>query len=100
MHVQSDFSHISSRNGGLYAECQTIEIDWHGQKRTVRKLNEEEAMAKISAEYGFEFGTIEIIGDCWYEATDWNYFKFTVRNRWKYEVHNYGALEVLDWYSK
>ena len=99
MYIKSDFDCISSKEDKLFAECKTIEIEWRGEKRQVRKLNEEEAMAKISAEYGFEFGTIKIIGDCWYEATDWNYFKFTVRDKWKYEVHDYGALEVLDWYD-
>lgn len=85
--------------GRIWRECETIEIDNHGQKAIVRKLDDLEARACISAEYGFEMGSIKIEAPCWYEATDWNYFKFSVGGRWKYEVENYGPLKVLDWYE-
>jgi len=85
--------------GRIWRECETIEIDNHGKKVRVRKLDDLEAKACISQEYGFEISAIKIEAPCWYEATDWNYFKFSVNGRWKYEVQNYEALKVIDWYE-
>lgn len=87
-------STISYENGKAYIEHELIEIDNHGKQIKVRKLNEMEAKALISNEYGFEFNSIRITGACWYEATDMNYFLFSV-NGWKYEVKNFEALKIL-----
>lgn len=79
----------------MWVDCETIEIDSCGKKVKVRLLSELEAKALISQEYGFELNSIKIIGQCWYEATDWNYFEFMVKG-WKYRVKNFGALELIE----
>ena len=63
-------------------------------KDYVRALCVDEAKALIAKEYGFEYNSIEIGDVCWYDATDYNYFRFAVGGR-KYEVKNFGALTVV-----
>jgi hypothetical protein len=50
--------------------------------------------ALISGEYGFEYNGIDISDVCWYNATDYNYFSFSVKG-WEYEVENFGALKAV-----
>ncbi|MDK2902450.1 MAG: hypothetical protein PWQ93_369 [Clostridiales bacterium] len=83
------------KNGRMLQECETVEIDNHGCKVRVKKLSDLEAKAYISMEYGFEMGAIWIEGPCWYDATDWNYFRFSVRG-WHYEVRDFGPLQIVD----
>jgi hypothetical protein len=85
---------ITYENGKAYVEHELIEIDNHGKPAKVMKLSEQEAKALISKEYGFEFNSIRITGTCWYEATDWNYFLFSV-NGWQYEVKDFEALKIV-----
>lgn len=85
---------IIHENGKAYVERELMEIDNHGKPTKVRKLNEQEAKALISREYGFEYNSIQIIGACWYEATDMNYFHFRV-NGWQYEVKDFEALTII-----
>lgn len=82
--------------GRMWQECDTMEIDNHGKTITVRKLSELEAKALISQEYGFEMSAIRIEAPCWYEATDMNYFRFSVKGRWTYEARHFEALQVID----
>jgi len=84
---------------GFWRETPLLEIDNHGRPTKVCVLSEEEARAKLSAEYGFDYNAIRIEATCWYEATDWNYFKFSVFGI-MYEVHNYDVPVVLDSESK
>ena len=63
-------------------------------KSEVTVLCVDEAMALIAREYGFEYNSIRIRDICWYAATDWNYFRFSVAG-WEYEVRDFGALEVV-----
>lgn len=79
-------------------EIKTMEIvnpHSHGGKNRVEALDIPTAKALISHEYGFEFNSIQIEGVCWYDATDYNYFRFSVCG-WQYEVKNFGLLEVVD----
>lgn len=87
-------SMIIYENGKAYTEHEQIEIDNHGKQIKVRKLSEQDAKALISNEYGFEFNSIKIIGTCWYEATDMNYFQFSVKG-WQYEAKDFEALKIL-----
>ena len=87
-------SFISYENGKAYVEHELIEIDNHGKPTKVMVLSEQEAKAKISNEYGFEYNIIKITGTCWYEATDMNYFHFSVKG-WQYEVKDFEALTIL-----
>lgn len=86
---------MMDRTGKMWQECEIIKVESLGKLVPVRKLSELEAKACISQEYGFELNSIKIEAPCWYEATDWNYFKFSVKGR-KYEVKNYGALKVIN----
>lgn len=95
----SNIDFITYRDGHMYREAPVIEVELHNRKHTVRVLHEDEAKAKICEEYGFEYGAIRIEATCWYEATDMNYFKFSVGGRWVYEAEDYGALKLLDYYD-
>ena len=86
---------IVCSNGEMYESFDTIVIDNLGKPTRVRALTQLEARALISAEYGFELSSIKIICQCWYEATDWNYFEFNVKG-WKYRVRNFEALELIN----
>ncbi|OQB15747.1 MAG: hypothetical protein BWY15_00460 [Firmicutes bacterium ADurb.Bin193] len=77
----------------VYAEHDLITIDNHGKPIKVMVLSDQEAKALISEEFGFEYGSIKIEDVCWYEATDWNYFRFSVKG-WQYEARDYG-LSIL-----
>jgi hypothetical protein len=57
-------------------------------KTQVAALTHMEARAMIAQEYGFEFGHIKIEGICWYCASDYNHFSFSVRGR-RYEADDY-----------
>ena len=84
-----------SHAGDHLSEYETVDIkDGFGKPCKARKLYNDEARAKISQEYGFEYNSIKITGDCWYQATDWNYFKFHV-HCWDYEVKDFGALQII-----
>jgi len=85
---------ISYQDGKAYSEHELLEIVNHGKPARVMVLSEQEAKALISEEYGFEYNSIKIEDICWYEATDWNYFRFSVRGR-QYEVKNYETLTIL-----
>lgn len=87
-------SSILYENGMAYVQQELIEIDNHGKQIKVRKLSEQEAKAHLSCEYGFEFNSIKITGTCWYEATDMNYFLFSVIG-WQYEAKDFEALKIL-----
>lgn len=82
-----------------YREYPLIEVELDSGVHKVRVLSEYEAKAKICEEYGFAYGAISIEATCWYEATDMNYFKFSVGGRWVYEAKDYGPLELLDYYD-
>lgn len=85
---------ISHQDGKAYSEHKLLEIDNHGKSAKVMILSEQEAKALISEEYGFEYNSIKIEDTCWYEATDWNYFRFSVKG-YQYEARNYCALTIL-----
>ena len=85
---------ILHQDGKAYIEHELIEIVNHGKTIKVRMLSEQEAKARISSEYGFEYNSIRITGACWYEATDMNYFLFSVKG-WQYEVKDFEALTIL-----
>lgn len=92
----------SDGKGNYWKTIGTMEIDsphTRTGKTTVCILSEEEAKAAISQEYGFEYNSIKIERSCWYVATDMNYFCFSVQNRWKYEVRDYGALQIIPYYN-
>ena len=84
----------TDETGRVWRECETMDINNQGKTITVRRLSDLEAKALISAEYGFEMGSIWIQAPCWYEATDMNYFRFSVKS-WQYEARNYEALQTI-----
>ena len=86
---------IEYKDKKMVIVCDTMVIPGpNGKPVEVRKLCNDEARAKISEEYGFEYGSIVITADCWYEATDMNYFSFEVKCR-GYEVRDFGDLQTL-----
>lgn len=85
---------IKYMDGKAYLEREMMEVTIEGRKHKVWILTENDAKAKISEEYGFEFNSIRIEDACWYEATDMNHFRFSVKG-WQYQIDNYGLLEVL-----
>ena len=86
---------IRHMDGKVWSEHDLIEIERKlSGKHKVMRLSEQEAKALISDEYGFEYSSIKIEGDCWYEATDMNYFRFSVKG-WQYEAEDYGAPKIL-----
>lgn len=88
-------SSSSFENGKAFRELVMIEVEHYGRRHTVRALYENEAKAMIAKEYGFEYNSIRIENVCWYEATDMNYFRFSVCD-WHYEVRDYGAPVPVD----
>lgn len=92
-----NMNYCSDGTGRRWRELETMVIENHGGTATVTLLREREAKMLLNQEYGFEVGQIKIEAPCWYEATDWNYFKFSVAGRWKYEVRDFGQLNVIDW---
>ena len=91
-----DYSnYVRYENGLVLREIPLIEVELHGKIHKVCVLPELEAKARISREYGFEFNSIKIEATCWYEATDMNYFRFSVCGE-HYEVKDYGVLKWLE----
>ena len=87
---------VTHEEGRIYLRCETMETeDLFGKTLWVRKLFNDEARAIISDEYGFEYGSIIITADCWYGATDWDYFRFRVKCR-EYEVKDFGDLKIYN----
>ena len=98
-YLRDSTSSTSYKDGIAYREVTMVEVEHSGRKFNVCALFENEAKAKISREYGFEYNAIRIEGTCWYEATDMNYFRFSV-NGWHYEVLDFERLEIVDSDSK
>lgn len=85
---------VTHRDGKAYLERNMIKTIVNGREHDVMVITEDEAKALISMEYGFEFNSIRIEGTCWYEATDMNHFRFSVKG-WQYQVDNFERLQII-----
>jgi hypothetical protein len=97
-HRYSEIGSYECRNGEYYQTINMIEITnpyTPSGMTKVQALNCVDAKAAISKEYGFEFNSIKVEGVCWYDATDYNHFRFSVRG-WQYEANDYNFLTVLN----
>ena len=93
--MRDSTSCTSMNHGKAFCELIMIEVELDSGKHIVRALFENEAKAEIAEEYGFEYNSIRIEDVCWYEATDMNYFRFSVRGD-HYEVHDFGTPQPVD----
>ena len=76
--------------------CELMKVESNKTSNifTAQKLHNDTARAKIAAQYGFEYNSIKIEADCWYIASDMNYFRFEVRG-WHYIVRDFGPLDFI-----